>query len=97
MRANVKLDAYDYTLYGSMPGHVTYISPDTLEEDLQRDEVAYYRVHVQTNQQLTTAGKQLDVKPGMTATVEIITGDRSVANFVLKPLRRNFDQALHEP
>jgi adhesin transport system membrane fusion protein len=97
MKANVKLDAYDYTLYGSMPGHVTYISPDTLEEDLRRDEVAYYRVHVQTNQQLTTAGKRLDVKPGMTASVEIITGDRSVANFVLKPLRRNIDQALHEP
>jgi hypothetical protein len=33
----------------------------------------------------------------MTASVEIITGDRSVANFVLKPLRRNIDQALHEP
>ena len=97
MKANVKLDAYDYTLYGSMPGFVTYISPDTLEEDLRRDEVPYYRVHVQTDQQLTTAGKRLDVKPGMTAAVEIITGDRSVASFVLKPLRRNVDQALHEP
>ena len=97
MKANVKLDAYDYTLYGSLHGEVTYISPDTLEEDLRRDETAYYRVHVQTNQQITTVGKQLDVKPGMTSSVEIITGDRTVASFVLKPLRRTVDQALHEP
>ncbi len=96
LRANVKLDAYDYTIYGSLPGKVVYISPDTLEEDLKRDERPYYRVHIQTDSQKTTSGRMLDVRPGMTSSVEIITGERSLANFVLKPLRRGLDESLHE-
>lgn len=96
LRANVKLDAYDYTVYGSLPGKVIYISADTLEEDLKRDEQPYYRVHIQTNGQKTTSERLLDVRPGMTAAVEIITGERSLANFVLKPLRRGLDESLHE-
>lgn len=94
--ANVKLDAYDYTIYGSLPGRVIYISPDTLEVDLARDEKPYYRVHIQTQGQVTTAGRSLDVRPGMTVTSEIITGERTLAAFVLKPLRRGLDSALHE-
>lgn len=96
LRANVKLDAYDYTIYGSLPGRVIYISPDTLEVDLARDEKPYYRVHIQTQGQVTTAGRSLDVRPGMTVTSEIITGERTLAAFVLKPLRRGLDSALHE-
>jgi adhesin transport system membrane fusion protein len=97
LRANVKLDAWDYTLYGALDGRVVYISPDTLEEDLRRDEKPYYRVHVQTAGNAPPGRKPLDVRPGMTATVEIITGERSIANYLLKPLRRTADEALHEP
>jgi adhesin transport system membrane fusion protein len=97
LRANVKLDAWDYTLYGALDGRVVYISPDTLEENLQRDEKPYYRVHIQTDGNTPEGRKPLDVRPGMTATVEIITGERSVASYVLKPLRRTADEALHEP
>ena len=94
--ANVKLDAYDYTLYGALKGNVIYISPDTLEEDLKRDEKPYYRVHIKTTSNSPLGQKALEVRPGMTASVEIITGSRTVANFVLKPLRRTVDEALHE-
>lgn len=96
LRANVKLDAYDYTRYGSLTGKVTYISADTLTENLQRDEQPYYRVHIETKD---TDGRlsNLDVRPGMTASAEIITGERSVASYVIKPLRRGIDEALHEP
>lgn len=97
LRANVKLDAYDYTLYGSLKGQVVYISPDTLEEDLKRDETPYYRVHVETREPDAGGRVRLDVRPGMTATVEIITGERSVASYLLKPLRRTLDESLHEP
>lgn len=97
LRANVKLDAYDYTLYGALSGHVVYISPDTLEEELRRDETPYYRVHVLTESDTPKGRKPLDVRPGMTATVEIITGERTVANYIIKPLRRTVDEALHEP
>src|SRR3546814_2044025 len=38
LHANVKLDAYDYTVYGSLKGHVSYISADTIEEDMKKDE-----------------------------------------------------------
>ena len=96
LRANVKLDAYDYTLYGALKGEVIYISPDTLEEDLKRDEKPYYRVHIRTDSNVPNGQKALEVRPGMTASVEIITGSRTIANFVLKPLRRTVDEALHE-
>ena len=96
LRANVKLDAYDYTRFGALHGKVVYISADTLAENLQRDEQPYYRVHIQTEDPEGRLAL-LDVRPGMTASAEIITGDRSVASYLIKPLRRGFDEALHEP
>lgn len=96
LRANVKLDAYDYTVYGSMKGHVTYISADTLEEDLKRDEEPYYRVHIQIDEFPEKAKGKIDVIPGMTSQVEIITGERTVLQYVLKPLRRVSSEALVE-
>ena len=95
LRANIKLDAYDYTRYGMLKGKVTYISADTLNENLQKDEQPYYRVHIETEDPEGRFAR-LDVRPGMTAVAEIITGDRSVASYVIKPLRRGFDEALHE-
>lgn len=97
LHANVKLDAWDYTLYGSLKGRVVYISPDTLEEETRGEPRPYYRVHIQTDSNAPEGRKPLDVRPGMTAAVEIITGERSIANYVLKPLRRTVDEALHEP
>ena len=96
LRANVKLDAYDYTVYGSMFGHVTYISADTLEEDLKKDEEPYYRVHIQIDEFPEQHRDKIDVIPGMTAKVEIITGERTVAQYLLKPLRRVSSEALVE-
>ena len=96
LRANVKLDAYDYTVYGSMKGHVTYISADTLEEGLKRDEEPYYRVHIQIDEFPEKGRGKIDVIPGMTSQVEIITGERTVLQYVLKPLRRVSSEALVE-
>lgn len=95
--ANVKLDAYDSAVYGSLKGRVTYISPDTLEEETPRkDEKPYYRVHVQIDQIPEQHRDKIEVLPGMTATVEIITGNRTVAQYLLKPLRRISSEALVE-
>lgn len=96
LHANVKLDAYDYTVYGSLKGHVTYISADTLEEDLKKDEQPYYRVHIQIDQFPAQHRDKLEVIPGMTAKAEIITGERTVAQYLLKPLRRVSSEALVE-
>lgn len=96
LKANVKLDPYDYTVYGSLKGHVTYISSDTLEEDTPKGKTTYYRVHVQIDEFPEKRGDEIDVLPGMTSTVEIITGDRTVAQYLLKPLRRVSSEALVE-
>lgn len=97
LKANVKLDAFDYTIYGSMKGHVTYISPDTLEEEIKsKEEQPAYRVHIQIDEMPKDRAKPIEVIPGMTATAEIITGERTVAQYLLKPLRRVGSEALVE-
>lgn len=97
LEANVKLDAYDFTIYGSMRGEVTYVSPDTIDEDLERDEEPYYRVLIEITKMPKQRGPDaVEVIPGMTATIEIITGKRTVAQYLLKPVLRGSAAALHE-
>ena len=97
LSANVKLDAYDYTVYGSMRGEVTYISPDTLEDEVRKqNEEPAYRVHIRIDEMPQDRAKPIDVIPGMTVTAEIITGDRTIAQYLLKPLRRISSEALAE-
>ncbi len=96
LRANVKLDAYDFTIYGALKGEVSYVSPDIIDAGLQRDEEPYYRVLVEITDPLPREGQSLEVIPGMSALVEIITGDRTVAQYILKPLLRGNAAALTE-
>lgn len=97
LQANVKLDAYDFTVYGSLKGKVTYVSPDTIEQDLRRDEEPYYRALVEIDDIPEQVGvNSIDIIPGMTATIEIITGHKTVAQYLLKPLRRGSAAALVE-
>lgn len=96
--ANIKLDAYDYTIYGAIRGEVTYVSPDTIDEDLERDEEPYYRVLIRIDKIPAQAGRDpIEIIPGMAATVEIITGSHTVAQYLLKPLLQASDVALTEP
>jgi adhesin transport system membrane fusion protein len=97
LRANVKLDAYDSSIYGSLAGEVVYVSPDTIDEDLKQNEDPYYRAQVKITKLPERAKVEpLEVIPGMTATAEIITGHRTVAQYILKPLRRGSAEALTE-
>jgi adhesin transport system membrane fusion protein len=97
LRANVKLDAYDSSIYGSLVGEVVYVSPDTIDEDLKQNEDPYYRAQVKITKLPERAKVEpLEVIPGMTATAEIITGHRTVAQYILKPLRRGSAEALTE-
>lgn len=96
--ASVKLDAYDYSIYGSLQGAVSYISADTLSEDVRSNEQPYYRVQVKTTQnQLKRTGEQrIDIQPGMTATVEIKTGQKSVLQYLTKPITKTLSESLGE-
>jgi membrane fusion protein, adhesin transport system len=85
--ATVKITAYDYAIYGGLDGHVELISPDTLREERKAEEESYYRVLVRTTNSTLTAGtQQLPIIPGMTASVEVRTGEKTVMDYVLKPV-----------
>lgn len=96
--ASVKIDAYDYTIYGDLAGKLTYISADTLSEDLKQGEQPYYRVMVRTDGRRFSSrpNEQLDIQPGMTATIEIKTGQRTVLQYLLKPVVKTMSQSLGE-
>jgi multidrug efflux pump subunit AcrA (membrane-fusion protein) len=96
--AAVKLDAYDYSIYGIFNGNVSYISPDTLKEKTSDGEKLYFRVQIKLNQQqlMSKIGKKIDLTPGMTAQIDIITGDRSVLTYLTKPIIKTFSEAFHE-
>lgn len=96
--ASVKIDAYDYTIYGWLNGKLSYISPDTLTEDLRQGEAAYYRVQVKsTDRQFAGApGQLIDLQPGMTATVEFKTGSNTVLRYLMKPIIKTVRESLVE-
>lgn len=100
LEATIKIDAYDYAIYGTLSGKLVYISPDTLSENLnlQQGEQPYYRVRVQTNGRKFSGrpDKELDIQPGMTATVEIKTGSNTVLHYLVKPIFKTLNQALRE-
>jgi adhesin transport system membrane fusion protein len=85
----IKLSAYEYTVYGGLKGTVQSISPDAIG-DTDRpgaSDATYYRALIRAERsQLKANGKPLAVLPGMQATVDIRTGQRSVLGFVLRPL-----------
>lgn len=89
--AQVKLSAYEYTVYGALQGTVVSISPDAMgdPEKASLPEGTWYRAMVRADGGLQRAGKPLSVLPGMTGQVEIRTGQRSVLDFVLRPMMKS--------
>jgi len=94
--ANIKITAYDSAIYGSLSGKVERVSPDTIEDTIDR-RIHYYRVYVLTDHAYleTKDGKQHPILPGMVATAEIKTGRNTVLNYLMKPLKRA-GEALRE-
>ncbi|QLB14508.1 hemolysin secretion protein D [Mannheimia granulomatis] len=101
--ALIKVSAYDYSIYGGLEGKVILISPDTLQDERRPSELklnaeqSYYRVLVETSGSYITdkAGNKLDISPGMTATVDIKTGEKTIFQYLIKPITR-MKQALQE-
>lgn len=96
--ASVKLDAYDYTLYGSLMGKVSYISADTLNEEVRGNDQPYYRVQIKTRAHnlVSRRNQRIDIQPGMTATVEIKTGSNTVLRYLTKPITKTIGESLGE-
>ena len=98
---SLKLDAFDYSVYGMLRGTLSYISSDTLTETSPSGAAqAYYRVQVQLNPDPAVGNKNTlrlsDLKPGMTTTLDIQTRTRSVLQYLAKPVQKAFAGALHE-
>ncbi len=93
--AIVRLSAYDFSVYGSLRGNVVTVSPDSTTDTNTKE--TYYVVVVQTNESaLKRQGELLPILPGMIATVDIITGQKSILQYLLKPIVKARDSALRE-
>ncbi|HGF6561501.1 HlyD family efflux transporter periplasmic adaptor subunit [Providencia sp. PROV188] len=99
----VKVTAYDYAIYGGLNGVVKLISPDTLSNDTRRSELklnpdeTFYRILVETdtNYLLDKNNHKMEIIPGMVASVDIKTGEKSVFDYLIKPITR-MKQAMTE-
>ena len=99
--AVVKFTAYDSSVYGSLKGKVERISADTIVDEKSPDRAErqenFYRVVVRTEKNhLGNSENQLPIIPGMVATVEVLTGSKTVLDYIVKPARMLRDEALRE-
>ena len=96
-RATIKLTAYDYTIYGSLEAEVLVISADTFEDERRRDLPPTYRATLRVDtSDLGERQRAIEIRPGMQATVELHTGEKTVLQYLTKPLYRS-REALREP
>ncbi|CAK7037386.1 MAG: hypothetical protein DELT_00625 [Desulfovibrio sp.] len=94
-KAMIKLTAYDFSIYGGLEGYVEDISADTIED---KKGEPYYQVKLRTKKKGMTApdGKDLPIIPGMQASVDIITGEKTVLDYLLKPITKARRNAMTE-
>ena len=97
--ATIKLTAYDYTIYGTLKGRVDFISADTFKDERARDPDGnpHYKVTLRVDMGALTARQAgIEIRPGMQADVELHTGEKTVLQYLLKPLYKS-QEALREP
>ncbi|MFZ9555840.1 MAG: HlyD family efflux transporter periplasmic adaptor subunit [Limnohabitans sp.] len=97
--ATVKLDAWDYSIYGMLDGDVIYISPDALNEDTRAGEQIYYRIRIRIrpdSRLRDRTGKTIEVQSGMTGQIDIRTGGQTVLTYLTKPVTKTLHQSFHE-
>jgi type I secretion membrane fusion protein, HlyD family len=94
LKAMVKFTAYDFTIYGGLDGKLEHISADSIQDDKGN---SFYLVRVRTDRSfLGSEAKPLPIIPGMMATVDIVTGKKSVLEYLMKPILRAKQSALRE-
>ena len=96
LKATIRISAFDYTRYGTMEGIVQRIGADTITNE---NRETFYQVVVSTEKDEAGSGgaRRLDIIPGMIATVDIATGNRTVLEYLLKPILVMRDRALRDP
>jgi adhesin transport system membrane fusion protein len=95
--ANVKISAYDYSIFGSMKGLVTNLSADAISREERGQTVYYYLARIETKTSvMNSLGKKLPIIPGMQAQVDIITGNKTVMQYLMKPIVGVKENAFRE-
>lgn len=97
-KASVKLDAYDFSIFGGFEGKVKHISSDTLVEKTAKGDEFFFRVLISIDGReiVSKIGKTVAVSPGMTGQIDIITGERTVLTYLAKPVIKTLNQAFTE-
>ncbi len=91
----LKFTAYDFSIYGGLEGEVVHISADTIQDEIDKEH--YYMIKVRnTGGMLKSGGKELSIIPGMVTEVDILTGRRTVLQYLTKPLHRMRFNSLTE-
>ena len=93
-KAKVKISAYDFAIHGGLVGTVVNISPDTITD---KKENTFYLIHVETEKNyLGTKEHPLKIIPGMTASVDIVTGKKTIMQYILKPILKSKQYVFSE-
>ena len=102
----ITLDAYDYSIYGNLIGELTDISPDTLSDSNSQGSLVntptgqpsvYYKVNIRiAKDQENPKVASIEIKPGMTASIDIRTGTRNLLTYLLKPVIKTLGTSLNE-
>lgn len=96
-KAIIKITAYDYSIYGGLGATLDYISADTIKDEKSKEGESFYRIVLRSEEtMLVHNGQRLPIIPGMTASVEILTGKKSVLSYLLKPILKAQERALRE-
>ncbi|MGI1668838.1 MAG: HlyD family type I secretion periplasmic adaptor subunit [Neptuniibacter sp.] len=92
--AVIKVSAYDFSIYGGVDAKVVFVSPSTI---IDEEGVSYYLVRLETSQPyVKSADKNLPLIAGMTVSVDILTGKKTVMDYLLKPVLKAKNKALTE-
>jgi adhesin transport system membrane fusion protein len=93
-KAMVKFTAYDFSIHGGLEGEVVNISPDTIVDD---EGDSFYLVQIETKSSfLGSQSEPLPIIPGMTVNVDVLTGKKTVLDYILKPILKTKQLALRE-
>lgn len=93
----IKITAYDFSIYGGLDGKIVEISADSIIDKESKEGKSYYRVLVKTDKNyLERKNEKLPIIPGMVATVDIVTGKKTILDFILKPILKVKQDSLHE-
>lgn len=92
--AQVKIDTFEYTKYGTIPARVTHVSRDAIEDE--KKGLIYSVMVTLDKTSIDVDGRKIKLSPGMSTTVEIKTGTRRVIEYVLSPLIQHARESLRE-